>query len=302
VIRIPHKVEIAILLGILLTGVIARGIVFSRLEHAECQPSRDPCEIYSSHDQPQYHALAVSIVYLLALEVVASRRGALVAAAFYALSFESMFWATRLLSETLFTGLMVASLLLVIRGQKRKSYLLLSLSGVALGLGALVRPIAVYLPFLFVFYILLSGGRSHLKRSCLYAGAMLIALGITILPWHVRNYRVFGHFALSNVSRSNPCWNASRLRYRIDHTPFDVGIRQCMTSSWVGRPDPFEAADEAGRRAKSYIAAHPREYAELHLWGISRALRHLPARRGSHWRAIEVDAAGVRSIGSVTLA
>jgi len=78
------------------------------------------------------------------------------------------------------------------------------LAGLALGVAALMRPTALLLPGVFIVARLLRGPR----RGGAVLGAVARALGllVVVLPWSLRNYRVFGEFVLISTNGGVNFW------------------------------------------------------------------------------------------------
>ena len=89
---------------------------------------------------------SVALVYFLAWELTANSAAALFASALAALEPLSISFAVRLLPETLFTLLILASLLLLLRYLRTSSTLALVAAALMLAAATFVRPISYYLP------------------------------------------------------------------------------------------------------------------------------------------------------------
>jgi 4-amino-4-deoxy-L-arabinose transferase-like glycosyltransferase len=95
-------------------------------------------------------------------------------------------------SETLFAFLVLAAAVLFESAPDRPAIWVLS--GLVWGLATLTKTQAMFVPLLFLVMFGASG-LTKLKAAVV----VYIVLGITIAPWMIRNERVFGRPALSNI-------------------------------------------------------------------------------------------------------
>jgi 4-amino-4-deoxy-L-arabinose transferase-like glycosyltransferase len=102
--------------------------------------------------------------------------------------------------ETQLTLLVTLTLWLMIRFYGRPTVGNGALVGVAAGAAALTKAVVLFYPALFAVGIVLSyraaRRRSNLDRRTPWVGlaVMFVMMGLTLLPWTIRNYRVTGHF------------------------------------------------------------------------------------------------------------
>ena len=127
--------------------------------------------------------------------------GALAAGLFYAVSVASVVSCCQLLSETLFTFLLVAHLWALVRALRGgPGCRWAAVSGACAGAAVLCRPLAVGVPGLELLVLVAGhGGRSRLKPA---AASALFAF-LTLAPWLTRNCVVFGRPFVSTVSAYN---------------------------------------------------------------------------------------------------
>jgi glycosyltransferase involved in cell wall biosynthesis/4-amino-4-deoxy-L-arabinose transferase-like glycosyltransferase len=98
------------------------------------------------------------------------------------------------LSEALFLFLFLGGILMLRRAFEREAITLLFGAGVLLGLGALVRPIALYLiPLIVLVLLVLRFKQKLFLASVLFSFGALLVLS----PWMIRNHEAFGTWALS---------------------------------------------------------------------------------------------------------
>ncbi len=158
--------------------------------------------------------VTVLIVYRLGLLMYSDKVGLLAAvlACFYPslLGFNNL-----ILSETLFTFLVVCSTWLVVEGLHRNTVAWMIPAGAVFGLGALTRSILLLsIPFLAVFLLFAWRGGWFKKLSA--AALLVAAFAATIAPWVVRNTQVQQVFTLIDVMGGR---NAMMGNY--EHTPLE---------------------------------------------------------------------------------
>ncbi len=130
------------------------------------------------------------LIYAIAKEV-ANRRVAFLAGLLAALYPNLFYWGALLSTEVLFTTLFLAAIYLIVKSKENPSINKLVLTGIFLGLAALARgALLFFLPFFFIWAVYFYWGdkKAMLKTTvCVFAMAI-----ITIAPWTIRNYIVFG--------------------------------------------------------------------------------------------------------------
>lgn len=131
-----------------------------------------------------------------------------VAVLFFALDVMSVIYTPTIMTETLFTCLLLgsASATLTYFQTYRAGWLILS--GVTLGLSALCRPIAAYLFFALIpiFGVYHRGTMRHRFRDFI---VYLFIFLLCLLPWLVRNERTFGLFHLTSLQGTNLLFHAT---------------------------------------------------------------------------------------------
>jgi 4-amino-4-deoxy-L-arabinose transferase-like glycosyltransferase len=135
-------------------------------------------------------AFTACLVFALANSLF-SRRVALLAGLGVAL-YPSLIYITGVFYVScLETFLLALSLYLLALSHHHDSWKVLLLSGVVIGLTALCRPASLtLLPFAACFVLLAFPGRAF--RRTVYALALVGVVCITIVPWTLRNYAVYG--------------------------------------------------------------------------------------------------------------
>ncbi len=136
-------------------------------------------------------AVLGALCALLAYDVAKSffnERAGLLAAWFMAFSPVPIAYTGLLLSETLFTLLLLASVALYARSGLGEKTALLAASGALLGLATLTRPTTILFPGAVALALLIAGGKRPVRKILILS----LAFAAVILPWTARNYSRFG--------------------------------------------------------------------------------------------------------------
>lgn len=223
----------------------------------------------------------VAAVFVLARQLFNDRRVALIAALLYAFEPLSVEYTARLMSETLFSGLVVWALVLLVDYLRAGRVVVLVGATALLAVAAYVRPAGYYLPF--GLLVLLAGLAAYRRRWDRVAHAAL-GLGVAIaivLPWQLRN-RALGFHGFSAITAINMYfYNAAALRTGRN------GMSFAATQLSMGYPNdttylaihPEQQDWSPGQRMqwraeqgrKEVLAAWPR-FAVMHTIGMARVL------------------------------
>ena len=120
----------------------------------------------------------------------------------FAIDPHQILYTVHLLAETLFVTTFLASIYTMILGLKSRKGKYILMSGFLIGISTLIKPISQYLPFVFVFFILLHKKQSLLSKmkiSLVY----LIVFFMTLSPWMIRNYINYDSLFLCSVKGHN---------------------------------------------------------------------------------------------------
>jgi 4-amino-4-deoxy-L-arabinose transferase-like glycosyltransferase len=125
----------------------------------------------------------------------------LMAGLIYAINPFAIYYSNMILTETLFTLLLAIMFYLVVCFFDRQRYVYLAISGVTLGLSALCRPIALYVP-LFILAGLFFVKIPFKKRvaSCIL---FILCFFVAVSPWYLRNYKYYHRWTLSPIDELN---------------------------------------------------------------------------------------------------
>lgn len=154
--------------------------------------------------QSLVNALTVIIVFLIA-RMVFDQNIATITGAIMALDPFYGFYASTILTETLFTFFLVISMYLLIRSAKEETATSIRwsiLAGIMIGIATLVKNSVQYLPLFAaaLYFILIRSKKIALRNSIL----LIAAYCIIVLPWMIRTYHHFGKFKIATL---NPIWS-----------------------------------------------------------------------------------------------
>jgi 4-amino-4-deoxy-L-arabinose transferase-like glycosyltransferase len=155
-------------------------------------------------------SLTALLTYGLARELGLSTRVGLLAALIVAVDPLSIMTTNYLLTETLFTLLLVGTIWGLVRYWNTSEARWLALATVLIALTSLTRPISQFLPLalLPVFVLAARAGR---RRAFLAAGVIFAVASLALTyTWAYRNYRQTGLFTLSTISDTNLIYYRAR--------------------------------------------------------------------------------------------
>ena len=202
----------------------------------------------------------IPVVYRLATNLMPAR-WALLPALLIAMSPKLVTAGTYLLTETLFTTLLVAAIACIAWQCKRTERRWLPLlGGLLLGLATLTRPTTQYiLPFI-LLAILPSLPRQYRWH---HAGGLLVGFALAVVPWAVRNIMIIGH-------ASDPTLAINTLIH--GHYPWMMYDARPETLGYPYRFDPQveQLSSSIGAAVKGIlqrIQQSPGEYLQWYLLG-----------------------------------
>lgn len=149
--------------------------------------------------------LTVWLVFRIGLLSFAERRASLAAAALLACEPLSVLYASKLLSETLFTALITLAIWFAARYLRESRWFDVVGTAVSIAAAAYVRPIAYYLPlWLAVVSLPLWVRRSKPRRllAIQFGAFLLLAMSLMAL-WQGRNQRAAGYTGFSAIADVN---------------------------------------------------------------------------------------------------
>ena len=171
-------------------------------------------------------------------------------------------------SETLFAVAVVGALLAVIQVERRRSWLIASVAGVAFGIATLTRETALPVAAVAAVWWVWTAAPAQRPRARLQ-GALMLALAIlVVIPWTVRNYRVLDRF----VPVSTVGWFAAGEGNTLEHPNWlrpEGPAQRAFHSAYYEITDEGERFDFARRHTLDRIAA------EQPTWILKKTVRGL---------------------------
>ena len=176
-----------------------------------------------------------------------------------------------LLTETLFTLLLVLALWCLLLFSQRGTRSHLVAAGVAVGVAALCRPAATYYGLALV-PIVLWACRREWRRAAVAVLVLLASVAITLAPWLARNQAVFGVARLSAVEGLNLyLYNIAFVDAKRHGTEWPVERRRLSQELQVAidneRLNPLQAAEISRARAMGRIREDSAGYIKVHARG-----------------------------------
>ncbi|MBK7182151.1 MAG: glycosyltransferase family 39 protein [Bacteroidetes bacterium] len=121
-----------------------------------------------------------------------------IAALFIAIDIPSIVMNNIVMTETLFSFLLILSVYFFVQYLQNNSFKLLALTALFCGFTILCRPIAFFIPLFFSAFLLYFFRKEKLK-SISKIGILLLISVITISPWWIRNKNTFNHYFMSVI-------------------------------------------------------------------------------------------------------
>jgi len=227
--------------------------------------------------QVLFDVLLVYLTYRLAARLI-NPTAALLAAALQAVSVPAMLASVHILSDGLFSLIITATVVMLVRHLREKKWWLLVASAVLSAGAAYVRPVGfIVVPI--VALVLLGAKRLFSAVSYLLVFAVLAA------PWFARNQRVAGYAGFSSFADYNLLYSeAADVRANIAGTSVERA-RQELHEIYEKRlqlsqtePGSAEAIRLQGRIGREILRANPVTWAFVHLKTSGASL--LPASTG----------------------
>ena len=228
--------------------------------------------------------LTVLLVYDLGRLLAGDRRIALLAAGLYAVEPLSILYTSLLLTETLFTFLIVGALDLLVRFQLSSRWRDAVWAAVALAASAYVRPVSYFLPLWLGGLLLVMALRPGPQRKRRLAQVILFGATAMLLvgAWQLRNVAVAGFPGFSAIEDINLYFynGASvlaaekglpyyRVQEQIGYLDRELYLEQHPEQVGWSDAERYRSMGRAGLRI---LRSHPGEYAFIHLEGVLRTL------------------------------
>jgi len=216
-------------------------------------------------------ALTAVILVKIGSEMFDNRVGAL-SGLIYALYPASWAFGDQLMTETLFTLLMLSSVLLMIKMMSSRNYWIIFGAGFFGGLAILCR--TAYAPFMmFIFLGILIFRFKSPKYISRFFMTMVIC-GMVIFPWMLRNYYTHGIFTLNPKSGVDfAMYNSSSLPFIIAN---QVDDKQFLAEHETWRLDEITKSKLAVDVSKKWFKNNPQLFLVkgvrqfMNIWGFDR--------------------------------
>jgi len=219
----------------------------------------------------------------------------LLGAFIYAISLNATVGALYLLSDTLFTFLLVVALFFLSRYWLKPDQRWLIFLGVFLGLMPLVRPIGLYLALIWIAFFAIKQWKDSIKRW--YSKPLVLGVIFTVLvtPWILRNYASTGRAMFSAAEAMNLycCFAPAALAEdeKITFLEARAQVEAPFRFQSLNTVEPrqlFRAADSAIQ----IILQHPVGYAKAHFKGVLATLFEPAYKQWLQLLGIEYTASG----------
>jgi len=204
----------------------------------------------------------LSLLILLMFTKLGYPSAGLVAGWLIAISPNIVLWSLTIMSESLFTLLLVVSFVLLV-GYLRtglRSHLLLA--GLAIGMATLTRPIGLIVFILWIILLVTIQWRLQTeKKSWAILGIFVIGGCIFILPWMLRNAVVHQQFTVSNVGE-----------HTIESFNFAVIVSE---AEGISRSDAATELNKRGGLSEQFLwvlQEYPEEFIEGQIAGVRRVV------------------------------
>ena len=146
--------------------------------------------------------MSIFLVFKIALQLAFSRSTALIAAFVFSIDIHTIMFIYELYSETLFVFLLLFSVFLFLKFRETGISGFLIFAGLLLGLLAMIRPISLYLPIIFLVVIIYHqkiSNRMQFSKIAIFITVFLVTISI----WYIRNYSVYGTYGFSTLPSKN---------------------------------------------------------------------------------------------------
>lgn len=227
-------------------------------------------------------AFTAWLVHLITGLLTGSPRAAAIAGTLFACEPLSALYCGILLSETLFTAVLVLAAWLLARRASGGGRWVLAGAALALAASAYVRPIAYWLPIPAAGYLLWAARRGGVRRAAFEAAAFLALCAALTGVWRARNYIETGYRGFSAIFDLNPyfCHGAAVEAAAGGESYYDVQRRMESSdyAAHLARNPGHEALAPAeryarmGRAGAEIIRRRPLLFAAIYAKGVARAL------------------------------
>ena len=228
--------------------------------------------------------ICVYLVFLIGKLTLNNSKAALIAAYLYAVEPLTLLYGIELLTECLFTTLLLVFLLCMVLDQQKPAWRPLLLAALALVCTVYVRPASYYFPIFAATFLVVFpqqvAWKLRIQRAAVFLGLCVVLIG----AWRVRNYLETGYFGFSSIADTNLYYfNAGEVLAQKQHIPFndELGLLhwQDMAGYLSVHPEQrgwtqAQIFQYQKRTALHVIFANKYLYAKDHLMGMLVVLLH----------------------------
>ncbi len=210
-------------------------------------------------------------------------------------------------AEILFTCLLLLAIWAFLHSLETGSKLTWAAAGFCWGLATLSRSITLYFPL--IMLLVAAAHRPTLRRHAAGMGLALLAFGLTLTPWVIRNTQVFGTFLPGNTLVG---YNLYRHNYFLGDDDFlhygyakdaDPVIRQLIatTPNLGGNENEVEMDAFYKAEAIKIIKAYPVRYLQLSLYRFAALWTDFEVQRGQlFWQLVAVENVALLVLAGLT--
>jgi len=219
---------------------------------------------------------SVYVIYLIGKNLFNEKVG-FISSLLFSLEFDHLYYEYSILGDTLFVLIFLFSFLNLVWFIRYDKILFLILTSVLTGITLLIRPVTIFYPAVVIFIIVVSDFKNEkfsflrfFKHICL----VIVFFSITISPWIIRNYSLYGYPKLTSftgynllnynvaftMKRSESC-SVDAIRQELDSLVLEKGVPQKLNN-------PFYKSQIQTNIAADYIKKHRSEYLKATLTGI----------------------------------
>jgi 4-amino-4-deoxy-L-arabinose transferase-like glycosyltransferase len=180
----------------------------------------------------------------------------------YALTPNAMLWSVAILSDAVFTCLVVVSFVMLASFLMRGGLWRIGAAGLLVGTATLVRPVGIVLLPIWCAFVISRGFLRRLQFATISGAAGLFLVGALALtlPWAFRNAREYGIFSVSPIHT----WNLGRY-----HAPYTLMRAESLTLEQARLQVPTSRVPQPGDRARylSVLLEHPLDFLYVYARG-----------------------------------
>lgn len=227
--------------------------------------------------------ITTALVFVLANILFGNKITSLFASIGYALYVPAILSTTYILTETLYTFLLLASVVTLILALRDRITLIALTSGFLFGLANLTRPVGIFLPF-----VLVAIGIAARRETWRYLLIFCIASFVPVMPWASRNKQALGKPIMTSTLTGSNLYKGNHLPSMGAYfeSPYDLltpDLRIKMQGlSELQRDSLFKV------EAKRMILENKRDIAILTIRKIPRLWLNLGYGRKSSHRSIAI--------------